>query len=241
MSFFADLPILWKMVFPPSRAGGHAERLDAFYRPQADRYDDFRRRLLHGREELFAALEFPPDGVWMDVGAGTGRNAELLGERLPKLRRALLVDLCPSLLDVARRRVADRGWTNVQAVEADATTFRAPEPADVVTFSYSLTMIPDWFKAIDRAWEALKPGGRIGVVDFYISRKWPAEGMRKHTRFQRAWWPSSYAWDDVFLSPDHLPYLRDRFEEEKREERLAKVPYMLGLKSPHYLFIGRKR
>lgn len=240
MRFFADLPILWKMVFPPARRGSHAERLDAFYRSQASGYDDFRRRLLHGREDLFTALDFPPGGVWIDVGAGTGSNAERLGPRLAPLRKAVLLDLCPSLLDVARRRIRDRGWTNVEAVEGDATSWRPDAPADVVTFSYSLTMIPDWFKAVDRAWESLKPGGRIGVVDFYISRKWPAEGLRKHTRFQRAWWPSSYAWDDVFLSPDHLPYLRTRFEEELRLERLAKVPYYLGLKSPYYVFIGRK-
>jgi S-adenosylmethionine-diacylgycerolhomoserine-N-methlytransferase len=123
-----------------------------------------------------------------------------VGERLSQLRRAALVDLCPSLQDVARRRIQERGWTNVDAVAADASTWRAPEPADVVTFSYSLTMIPDWFRAIDRAWEHLKPGGRIGVVDFYISRKWPEPALRRHTRFQRFLWPLSYAWDDVFLS-----------------------------------------
>ena len=38
------------------------------------------------------------------------------------------------------------------AVEADAATFRPAEgQADVVTFSYSLTMIPDWFTALETA------------------------------------------------------------------------------------------
>ena len=32
---------------------------------------------------------------------------------------------------------------------ADATKYRPDEPVNVVTFSYSLTMIPDWFAAID--------------------------------------------------------------------------------------------
>ena len=51
---------------------------------------------------------------------------------------------------------------------ADATRFRPPEgAADVVTFSYSLTMIPDWFAALENAAAMLKPGGTIGVVDFY--------------------------------------------------------------------------
>ena len=241
MKLLADLPILWHMIFPPSRGGTHEERLDAFYRGQAKSYDDFRRRLLHGREELIERLAFKSGDVWYDMGAGTGSNAELLGERLSTLRRVVQVDLCAPLLEVARRRREERGWSHVEPVSADATSWTPAEPADVITFSYSLTMMPDWFKAIDRAWDNLKPGGRIGAVDFYISRKWPEPGMRRHTRFQRFWWPQSYAWDDVFISRDHLPYLKSKFEPLCVEEHLGRVPYMLGLRSPYYIFIGRKR
>lgn len=88
-----------------------------------------------------------------------------------------LVDLCDSLLAVARKRCDARGWKNVEAVHADATLFRPVEGcANVVTFSYSLTMIPDWFAAIDNALAILRPGGTIGVTDFFVARKFPAEG-----------------------------------------------------------------
>ena len=49
------------------------------------------------------------------------------------------------------------------------TTFEPEGPADVVTFSYSLTMIPDWVRALEQAWALLKPGGTIGIVDFYVA------------------------------------------------------------------------
>lgn len=241
MKLFADLPTLWHMIFPGARTGDQQQRLDAFYKGQAKNYDDFRKRLLHGREELMAAVEVPEGGVWIDMGAGTGSNAELLGERLPKLRRALMVDLCPSLQEVARQRVKDRGWRNVEVIHADAGAWRCDEAADLVTFSYSLTMMPDWFKAVDRAWDNLKPGGMLAIVDFYISRKYPEAGLRKHSKFQRFFWPRSYAWDDVFVSPDHIPYLRSRFDTVRLDERLGRVPYMLGMKSPYYLFFGRKK
>src|ERR671911_700620 len=65
--------------------------------------------------------------------------------------------------------------------QADASTYQpATGPVDVVTFSYSLTMIPDWFAAIENALAMLKPGGTLGVVDFYVARKYPSDGLSRH-------------------------------------------------------------
>ena len=143
----------------PVRGKDHAARLESFYSGQAEAYDDFRRRLLQGREAMYRSIPVPEGGVWVDLGGGTGANLEPIGAELHKARKVYLVDLCDSLLAVARKRCEARGWKNVEAVAADATTFRpADGPADVVTFSYSLTMIPDWFAAIDNALAMLRPG-----------------------------------------------------------------------------------
>ncbi len=186
------------------------------------------------------SLELPEGARAVDMGGGTGSNFECLGDRLRRFRDVQIVDLSPSLLKVAQERIARHGWENVRTVVADATTYE-PEggPVDVVTFSYSLTMIPDWFKAIDHARDILKPGGLIGVADFYVARKWPAHGVR-HAGLRRFFWPTWFGWDNVFLSADHLPFLESRFQTVKREERLGKMPYMLGLRAPYYIFIGRK-
>jgi betaine lipid synthase len=68
-----------------------------------------------------------------------------------------LVDLTPSLCDVARKRFERLGWKNVSVICQDARTFRLPTDsedetasqerkahrgADLVTMSYSLSMIP---------------------------------------------------------------------------------------------------
>ncbi len=113
--------------------------------------------------------------------------------------------------------------------------------ADVVTFSYSLTMIPDWFAAIDNALRMLKPGGVIGVVDFYVARKHPAEGLHKQGWSTRSFWPVWFAGDNVFPSPDHIPYLKRHFETEWLQEKRSKVPYMPLMRTPYYQFIGVKR
>lgn len=70
--------------------------------------------------------------------------------------------------------------------------------------------------------------------------KWPAPGLRRHAGWQRWFWPWWFSWDNVFLSPDVLPYLQCRFQTMRLEERFGPMPYMLGLKAPYYMFIGRK-
>lgn len=240
MGLTSDLKVLYHLALRPVRGADHASRLESFYAGQAEAYDHFRRRLLHGREELWSRLEAPDGGTWVDLGGGTGSNLELLGPRLQRLGQVLVVDLSPSLLAVARRRIAERGWQHVQAVEADATTFRPSRPADVVTFSYSLTMIPDWFAALENALAMLRPGGLLGVVDFYVSRKYPDEGCVRHGWWTRTLWPAWFALDNVFLSPDHLPFLRRHLEVLHLQERRARVPYLPLVRVPYYVFIGRK-
>ena len=64
-----------------------------------------------------------------------------------------LVDLSPSLCEVARQRFSRLGWKNVSVVCQDAREFRLPRTqegtgfsldvkADLITMSYSLSMIP---------------------------------------------------------------------------------------------------
>ncbi|MBC7815977.1 MAG: class I SAM-dependent methyltransferase, partial [Planctomycetaceae bacterium] len=132
------------------------------------------------------------------------------------------------------------GWTNVEAVTADATRWEPPIAADVVTCSYSLTMIPDWFAAVDHAIELLKPGGVFGAVDFYVSRKHPEIGYAKHSWFTRTFWPTWFAFDNVHLHPDHVRYLHRRFECQRFLEFTTRRPYVPFARVPWYLFVGRK-
>ncbi len=271
MSARSELKTLYHVLLKPVRGRDHAARMESFYAGQAESYDEFRRRMLEGRQELYESLDVPEGGVWVEMGGGTGSNLEYLGPRIGRLQRVFIVDLSASQLAVARRRIERQGWRNVETVEADATQFRPPkgtvpfsgrrdvaargapsEPenrdspppqgeADVVTFSYSLTMIPDWFAALENAAAMLKPGGRIGVVDFYVSRRHPAEGMRRHGWFARSFWPIWFALNNVFPSPDHVPYLHRRFEPLHFSEHRAKVPYLPLLRTPYYEFVGQKR
>ncbi len=242
MSFLSDMRVLYHMAWRSNCGRDHAERMENFYSGQAAAYDAFRRRLLQGREELWSSITLLKQPlIWVDMGGGTGSNLEFFGHQVSELAKIYVVDLADSLLSVARERAKIAGWTNVEPVHADATTFCPPEGyADVVTFSYSLTMIPDWMTALDNARKILKPGGEIGVVDFFVSRKHVSVGQTRHSWLTRHGWPAWFATDNVFLSPDHIPRLRDQFETVRLTEHRAKIPYLPLVRVPYYLFVGRK-
>jgi len=214
--------------------------MENFYRPQAAGYDRFRKHLLQGRAELATSLNAPDGGVWVDLGAGTGANLDFAGDTVPRLKEVILVDLSPSMLRVAEQRIAQRKWSNVRTVLSDATRFQPPGSVDVVTFSYALTMIPNWFAAIDQAFRILKPGGIIGVVDFFVSRKHPERDRARHSWLTRTLLPIWFASDNVFPSADHVAYLEQRFETVGFSEHRAKLPYLPFVRAPYYLFTGRK-
>ena len=237
-----DLRTILAMLRGPGSAASHAGRMEALYRSQADGYDRFRERFLLGREELVLHLAPPPGSTVVEMGGGTGRNLERFGDALESFRAVHLVDLSRPLLEVARERRWRLGWRNVEIVEGDAISWRPPggEPVDRIYFSYSLTMIPDWFRAADNALAILRPGGLLGAVDFHISRKRPAPGRARNGMLARLFWAAWFGRDDVFPSPDILPYLEARTEPVHLAERRGRIPYLPFLRPPYFVFIGRK-
>src|SRR5689334_7037521 len=117
-----------------------------------------------------------------------------------------MVDLCEPLMAQARTRIEKHGWKNVELIRADAAEYSPPEPADVVILSYTLTMMPNWFAVIDNALRMLRPGGSIGVTDFYVSAAQVEPPLTQHRLWQRLLWRSCFAWHHVHLKDDHLPY-----------------------------------
>lgn len=226
----ADARILWRMARGQARHGDHAARLEAFYAPQAERYDAFRERLLHGRDELIDRLDIGEGMRVVELGCGTGSSLERMGRRARLCAGIQLVDLCPALLAIARQRAT--AHDNVEVIEADATRWQPPHAVDRVVLSYALTMIPDWKAAIANAVGMLKPGGRLGVVDFHI----PSSGGALASGFWRRW----FAHDGVQLSAAHLPTLLGHLPDAWTDERRAQLPYLPGLRAPYYLYVGRR-
>ena len=234
-----DMGILLQMLRGRSRSGSHQQQLEEFYHTQAGNYDAFRSRLLHGRRELIEHMEIQPGLCVAELGAGTGQNLQYLEYPLQAFPDIYLVDLCPSLLKVARQRYRENH--NIHVIEADVTSFQPEQQLDRVYFSYALTMIPGWKAAIDSAINMLKPGGLIGVVDFYVSGAGPDNMLVQHGNLARRFWQTWFAHDGVNLNPEHLQYLRTITDTVSLEQSCGKIPYLPFLKAPYYSFVGQKR
>src|SRR5215471_19038871 len=119
MGLASDLRILYHLALKPVRGKDHAARMESFYSGQAAGYDDFRKRLLKGRQELWNLIQPPLNGTWLDMGGGTGANLDYFGDSITRLGKVYVLDLSHSLLEIAKQRIAEKGWTNVETVEAD--------------------------------------------------------------------------------------------------------------------------
>ncbi len=205
-----DLTVYYNNFLHRITGDSHKERLESFYSGQARAYDVFRHRFLHGRVPMIEIMPTPRNGVWLDMGGGTGANLEHLKDSMANFSRVIVLDLCGPLLAVARDHIRQNGWTNVETLEADACSASTPGlpkagTVDLITMSYSLTMIPDWREALRNAYRLLRPGGYIAVADFTVT---PESGP-----FNRFLWPRVFRLDHVNLSEEHIPTLSAMFRK----------------------------
>ncbi len=200
-------------------------------------------QLLHRRSEITTVEDKP---VWVDIGGGTGYNIEAMETwvNVPEFfEHVYLVDFSPSLCEVARKRIERLGWTNVTVVCQDARAFRlAHDGADLVTMSYSLSMIPDYYSVVDSITSLLSPTGILGVCDFYVqssvdiaSRNYIGGAFNRHVNWVGRWfWRAWFDLDRVNLDGGRRDFLEYRFgtilSASDRNYLLGGIPY--------YTFIG---
>jgi ubiquinone/menaquinone biosynthesis C-methylase UbiE len=166
----------------------HADAVDdsavrAFYRVQARVYDCTRWLFLFDRAWAVRKLRIMPGQTVMEIGCGTGLNLPLLRNAVGPSGSVVGVDFSGDMLARAERKVERGGWRNVRLVQADATHLQLNAQCDVAFFAYSLTMIPDWRAALSRVLGHVRPGGRLGVLDFGDFAGWG-----RLARGVAAWW-----------------------------------------------------
>jgi len=101
----------------------------------------------------------------LEIGCGTGNSLPYLRAAVGSAGKIYGVDISPGMLRRARARCDAQHWRNVRLVECDAADYRAPQPLDGVLFSLSYNTMPHHRAVLRRAWEQLRPGGRLVIMD----------------------------------------------------------------------------
>ncbi len=124
-----------------------------------------------GRVAGIESLELRPGDTVLDVGCCTGLSLPLLAEAVGPTEHVIGVDASPQMLGVARRRTEGLA-TGVTLLCADATdhehsAWGAVEAldSDAILFTYSLSLMKPWRRALQTARSAAAPQARIAVVD----------------------------------------------------------------------------
>jgi len=139
----------------------------AFFRRNAADWDGIRRLYVNDAEVEKALQSLLPKGVvhgLLDIGTGTGRILEMLGQ---DIERGVGIDLSREMLAIARVNLDERGLTNCHVRYGDMNQLPlVDESFDAVTFHLVLHYAERPEAAICEAARFLEPGGRLVIVDF---------------------------------------------------------------------------
>lgn len=149
------------------------------YDRRASWFDGFVRWASLGRDSIYRsaaveALQLRPGGRVLDLGCGTGLDFPFLLDAVGPDGRIVGVDLSRAMLQRARERgTGPTGRIGPVLVRADGGRLRFRTASfDAVLATYSLTTIPGWPRALQRLLDALRPGGRIAILDDRLPPGW---------------------------------------------------------------------
>jgi demethylmenaquinone methyltransferase/2-methoxy-6-polyprenyl-1,4-benzoquinol methylase len=101
----------------------------------------------------------------LEIGCGTGNSFAYLHDAVGPAGHVHGIDISSGMLARARARCDANHWHNIELVECDAAEYTAPAPLDGVLFSLSYNTMPHHRAVLRKAWEQLRPGGRLVIMD----------------------------------------------------------------------------
>ena len=146
-------------LFPPSDLGLlEAPDRDLWQRP----------------DQIMDAMGIADASVVADIGAGSGWFTIRLARRVGPQGLVYAEDVQPEMINAITRRVQREGLTNVRAVRGQNSDPRLPPGSlDAVLVVDAYHEVEDRGTMLANLARALKPQGRIGVIDFKLDGTGP--------------------------------------------------------------------
>jgi ubiquinone/menaquinone biosynthesis C-methylase UbiE len=160
---------------------------DAFKDPDVAKFvgtfEGESREVYTARDKVVAECGLKPGMIVADVGAGTGLYTRLFARAAGPDGQVFAVDIAPKFLEHIQKTAREAGLRNVTPVLCN------PDSADLPPSSVDLVFVCDTYhhfefpeRTLASIHRALRPGGRLVVVDFIRipgqSREWVLNHVR---------------------------------------------------------------
>ena len=150
-----------------------ARRVRSVFASVAGKYDVMNDLMSFGVHRLWKHFTLSLTGLKagqhaLDVAGGSGDLALGMLRQVGKSGRVVLSDINPSMLEVGRDRLLDRGFVgNVECLVADAEKLPFADASfDCVTIGFGLRNVTDKAAALRSMYRVLKPAGQLLVLEF---------------------------------------------------------------------------
>ena len=143
----------------------------AQYRRRAGIYDLELAAFEPIRERAIALLAPQPGATVFDVGCGTGLSLPPLRAAVGARGRIVGIEQSPEMMALARQRVRERNWRNVQLVEApvESAPIAALGDAALFHFTHDILRRPE---ALANVVAHLRPGARVVASGLKWASPW---------------------------------------------------------------------
>jgi len=147
------------------------------------RFETSDREVFAKRQEIVAALGLTPGMAVADVGAGTGLFTHLIAEKVGQTGKVYAVEIAPTFRAHIAAQAKERGQNQVVIVDGSQGSTNLPDE------SVDLVFLCDVYHHLEKPQEvlasihrALRPGGKLVVIDFDRVHGKSADFVLKHVR-----------------------------------------------------------
>ena len=122
------------------------------------------------RSKAVRTINLKPGDSVLEVGCGTGRNLKHLVNAVGPSGRVYGADISEGMLAQAKVLRERNSWRGVTLLHGDASALSLPEKINGVLFSLSYATMIQRREVLRHAWNQLKPGGRLVIMDARIPK-----------------------------------------------------------------------
>lgn len=126
------------------------------------------------------------------------------------------------MLACARERVERAGWTHVELVQSDRATYDPPAGVNAVLSTGALGYVPEFDLVIEKAKQALVPGGRLVIWDLKRPERWPSWLITLYF----AWLGRPFGVSPDYVATHPWESVERYFKDTEFEQRYAGAVYV---------------